>query len=476
MNLEQMNRSRLELLQEKKRRLLARQNLGPFTEYMLGFSPARHHQLICRKLEDVAHGKIRRLLIAAPPGSAKSTYTNLTLPAWLLGKYPNKLVVTASHTAELAETWSGKVRNLINDERYSRLFPETEIAKDARAKGHWLTTCKGEYFAVGVGGAVSGRRADYVIIDDPFKSRADAESPARRRIVYDWYKSDIYTRLKPGGCIILIATRWNLDDLSGRLLDASEKGEGDKWESLIFEAICEDVAADPLGRSFGEALWPEWQDRAALDAIRKAISVSEWNSLYMQRPAPLEGGLVTKDWFKWYRELPDGPRRITQSWDTASSEEARADPSVCTTWAQIGNNHYLLDVFREQMEFPDLLRSVKEQAHKWNPHAVLIENKGSGQQLVQLLSNGQWSFPVIKIEPSHKGSKVFRFDLVTPMFSSGAIYLPGSPDEQEKWVDTYVYEILTFPNNKNDDQVDSTSQYLGWATPKRGRGVVKLRG
>ena len=469
----------LELLLERKKRLTAKSDLAVFSEYLTGFQAARHHALICRKLEAVANGKINRLLIAAPPGSAKTTYVNLAFPAWYLGRNPDKLVITASHTAELAETMSGKVRNLIADERYGNIFPKTRISKDSKSKGRWSTMTKGEYFATGVGGAVAGRRGDLIIIDDPFRSRADAESKARRELVDSWYKADIYTRLKPGGAIVLIATRWHPDDLSGRLLARALAGEGDKWDTLILQAVCEDPENDPLGRQFGESIWPEWFSEEMLEGVKRTVSVREWESLYMQRPAPLEGGMVGRDWFKWYKTLPEGePAKITQSWDMGNTDSDRADPSVCLTWAQIGNRHFLLNVWKKKVEFPELLKAVKDQAIEWNPSAVLIENKGHGQTTIQTLGGGNWNYNIIKIQPEGQGSKSFRYDLVTPMFSDGKVFVPGEgPEACEKWVDEFVYELLTFPNNMHDDQVDATSQYLSWASPNKGRrGMAKLRG
>ena len=463
-------------MKEKRARLAARKSLGEFAAYVTdgAIIPAAHHQIICNALQDVIEGRCNRLIIEAPPGSAKSTYATHLFGAWYIGKKPGNLIVMASHTADLAEEFSGKVRNTVNTAAYRNVFDGVYISKDAKSKQRWTTTKGSEYFAVGVGGAVTGRRADLIVIDDPFKGREAADSKATRNRVWNWYQADAFTRLKPGGAIIIIATRWHEDDLTGRLLALEAAGEGDKWRRITFQALCDMPEEDPLGREAGEALWPQWQDVEALLKIKSNISRREWNSLYQQRPAAMEGNMVQLAWFKRYDRLPaDSTPKITISWDSASSDKERSDPSVATVWAKIGYQHYLLDVWSKQVEFPDLQLAFRMLANRWNPSAILVENKGTGQTLLQTFGNGMSPWNVIKCEPQLLGNKEFRFDLVTPMFEGGQILVPH--DDAQPWVVDYIHELMVFPNGQHDDQVDSTSQYLAWVRPKVKRGVRKLR-
>src|SRR6185437_13355132 len=287
-----------EAAKELLRRRSIRRSLIDWCRYA-GFEPAAHHKLLIQKLEQVALGATDRLAVFMPPGAAKSTYSSILYAPWYYAQHPAHCVIAASHTQELAEKWGRRVRNLIAEHS---LVLGVGLAPDSQAAGRWETNSGGEYFAAGVGGAISGRRADLVVIDDPIRSREDADSETVRDKIWDWYKSDLYTRLKPGGRIVLIQTRWHEDDLAGRLLADMANG-GDQWEVISLPALAE--ANDPLGRSIGQPLWPEWEDTANLERKRRAVGARDWSALYQQRPAPEDGDYFKKEWLKPYDIAPD---------------------------------------------------------------------------------------------------------------------------------------------------------------------------
>jgi hypothetical protein len=293
--------SRLTAAKELQRRRSIRRSLTEWCR-SAGFEPAAHHRLLLDKLEEVSSGKIDRLAVFMPPGAAKSTYASILYTPWHLAQNPKANVIAASHTAELAEKFGRRVRNLIVE--HSPVLG-VGLAPDSQAAGRWETDHGGEYFAAGVGGAIAGRRADLVVIDDPIRSREDADSETVRDKIWDWYKSDLYTRLKPGGRIVLIQTRWHEDDLAGRLLADMAAG-GDHWEVISLPALAE--ADDPLGRTVGQPLWPEWEDEANLERKRRAVGARDWSALYQQRPAPEDGDYFKLEWLKHYDIAPDSIR------------------------------------------------------------------------------------------------------------------------------------------------------------------------
>lgn len=458
-------------MRELLRRKLASENLAEFVPHALDLTPARHHRFFCEALDRVTQKQCTRLIISAPPGSAKSTYSSLAFPAHFMGNRPGCNVISSSHTADFSEGWGRKVRNLISSRQYQDIFEDTRLAEDSRAAGHWTLNTGGEYFAVGVGGSVTGRRADLALVDDPFKGRADADSATRRDHVWDWFRADLYTRLKPGGAIVIIATRWHEDDLIGRILQQMKEG-GEPWEYLVFPALCNDPENDIMGRQEGEALWPEWQSREVLLNIKEfGVGNREFRCLYQQDPVPGEGNVVNRDWFQMYRKAPEG-LKIIQSWDTGTSPKERSAPSVCiTAGISPGLDVYILDVWKKTVEFTDLLANCNRLARQFNAKAVLIEDRGSGSSLIQNLKRFS-TFPVIGINPQNYGSKEFRFDLVTPMIHAGKVYLP----ENGSFTEDYLAELLAFPDGTYRDQVDATSQLLNWMQKGRRRSVARLGG
>ena len=286
----------------------ARRSLNAFAERMLGLVPAHHHRFVNEKLEAVERGEITRLMLFEPPGHAKSTYASHLFPGWYLGRNPTKSVIAASHTAQLSTRFGRRVRRLLDDPNWP--FEGVALARDSKAADQWETTAGGEYFAVGVGGAVTGRRADLAVIDDPLKGRKDADSIITRENLWEWYRADFHNRLKPGAAIILIQTRWHEDDLAGRILPEDYDGEtgwvvgrdGERWFAVNLPALAE--ANDPLGRAAGDALWPEWYAPAMLETEKIVQGPRNWAALYQQRPAPEQGNYFLKDWWRWYETAP----------------------------------------------------------------------------------------------------------------------------------------------------------------------------
>jgi predicted phage terminase large subunit-like protein len=286
----------LQLREEAQRRLSAQRSLERFIEYRdAGIVPALHHQLLIAELEAVERGDTQNLMVCMPPGSAKSTYTSVEFPAWFLGRNPKRSVLAASHTAELAERFGRRVRNIVASAEFRGVFG-VGLADDSQAAGRWDTSEGGEYYAAGVGGSITGRRADLAVIDDPVKSREDADSQRSRDKAWDWYTNDLLTRLKPGARQIVVMTRWHEDDLGGRIL------QRDRANWKLIEIPMEAFEADPLGRKPGERLWPEWFTD---DMVRVAkLDRRAWSALYQQRPSPEEGTYFQRDWFKSWESRP----------------------------------------------------------------------------------------------------------------------------------------------------------------------------
>lgn len=432
--------------------------------------PARHHRLLIEKLHDVEAGRLDRLMVFWPPGHAKSKYSSEYFPAWYIGRNPKKTLIHATYGTDFAERFGRKIRNALRTDRYEQIFGPT-LSEDSRAAGEWETVKGGEYKAAGVGAGITGRRADLGLIDDPVKSRKEADSPTYRQNTWEWYLSDFRTRLKPGGAIIIIQTRWHEDDLSGRILPKDydfrsgwvTARDGERWFVLNFPAICERTD-DGTGRQIGEALWPEYIGLPMLQQLKKTQGSRNWDALYQQRPRPGEGGIFKEAWVRRYAAIPPEANMVVHSWDTAQKPDQINDPSVCTVW-NLGRGapgYWLRDVFRDQIDYPTLRRKVINFAERDRPAAILIEDKSSGQSLIQDLRNST-TLPIIAIEPL--GDKTFRANEVSAMVESGLVYLP----ERAPWLIDYEGEFFGFPLSTNDDQVDSTTQFLKWVNGWSGR-------
>ncbi|WP_020469711.1 phage terminase large subunit [Zavarzinella formosa] len=441
-----------------------------------GYKAAAHHRLIARHLEAVERGDIERLMISMPPRHGKSMLASEFFPAWYLGRNPSHYVIAATYAQELADDFGRKVRDQIADAAFQQIFPGCKLKGDSQSAKRFhvtqeqpdpevsdafATSLDGAYFAAGIGGPLTGRGAHLLLIDDPVKNREDADSPTIRQKNKEWYTSTAYTRLMPNGKIVIIQTRWHDDDLTGWQL---REHEHEGWVVLSLPAIAE-TDDDILGRKTGDPLWANYPVDV-LERIKKAVGSRDWTALYQQRPAPAEGGIFKAHWFKRYSEPAHGEyEQIVQSWDTAIKASQLNDPSCCTTWGVRKDGFDLLQVLVKRLEYPDLKALVVKQADAFGADAILIEDKASGQQLLQDLKRTT-TLPLIGILPDR--DKITRASGVSAMVEAGKVSLPM----QAAWLTDFESEMLTFPNSPHDDQVDSLTQYLNWvrtrttATPR----------
>lgn len=439
-----------------------------------GYKASRHHRLIARHLEAIERGEITRLMIFMPPRAGKSMLVSEFFPAWYLGRNPSHYLIAATYAQELADDFGRKVRNQIADPSFQAVFPGCTLKGDSQAAKRFhvtqsvageavATELDGAYFATGIGGPMSGRGSHLLLIDDAVKNREDAESAAIRQRNKDWYTSTAYTRLMPGGKIVVVMTRWHTDDLAGWLLETNPH---ENWTVLCLPAIAE--VEDAIGRKPGEALWPEAFPLETLEKIRSSIGSRDWTALYQQRPAPAEGGMCKINWFKRYAAPLDAYDQVVQSWDTASKPGELNDPSCCTTWGVKTDGYDLLQVMVRRLEYPELKSLVTKQAEDFGANAVLIEDKSSGMALLQDLRR-ETKLPLIGISPDK--DKITRFAAVSAMIEAGKVSLPT----QAAWLTDYEMELMTFPNSAHDDRVDSTSQFLNWMRARAASPELRIR-
>lgn len=402
-----------------------------------------------------------------------STYASHIFPAYCIGRNPDTKFLQAGHTQDFVESQFGrKVRGIVNSQAFKDVFPGVEISNESKAAGYWqVGGGKGYYLARGVGTGISGFRTNLASVDDPIPSREAAESPAYRDKLYDWFTSDFYTRLLPLSPLLIIATRFHPDDLIGRLEAASNSGNGDHYEVINLPAVAQED--DPLGRDPGEALWPNFFTLERLEELKRNLPPRDWASLYMGTPFVAGGGIVQEDWFMFYDNLPPQEkwRRVFASVDCANTATERSDFTSITVWLEtIEKQFYLLEVVNERVEFTPMVRLIDEVARRRKVSAILVEDAGAGKQLIQTQS-GRMYAPLIPISVDNK-TKTFRFDAVSPLFSSGQVILP----RRAPWLSNYIEQLISFPSAKHDDMVDSTSQALSWARPRSRKGVRKLKG
>lgn len=447
------------LLREYHRRDEARNKLSKFVPFVTEniLMPAPHHKIICDTLDDVLHGRKKRVIIAAPPAHAKSVYTSHNFPALWLGNNPSDKIIACSHTQPFAEDIGRIVRNLVNNPLFGQLFEGLSISPESRAAARWHTTAGGSYFSTGVSGSVVGRRANLILVDDPYKSKQVAYSQTERKKISEWYFTDVVPRLLPNGAIVLIQTRWHEDDLAGELLKKSAAGEIEPFELVSLTALCEEPDKDPLGRLYGEALWPSQYSVDKLREIRGGMEDDEWNALYQQRPRPAETGEISSAWFGEYTSLPkDEAMFVFTSWDTAGTANERADYTVGLAIAMSlkTRKFYILDMYREKVEFHTLMKAVPAFQRKHEAVSCLIENKGTGSSLISVLRNSGIS--IVPIPPQKLGSKESRFELAIPAIESGRVFLPKAAP----WKAAFIEELMVFPGGVNDDIVDAFSQAI----------------
>ena len=448
--------SLLEELEEAKTRDRCHEEFMSFVgEMWSAFIHGKHHEIMADAFERVAKGDLKRLIINMPPRHTKSEFASYLLPAWFLGKYPDKKIIQTAHTAELAVGFGRKVRNLVNSKDYKDVFPGVSLQSDSKAAGRWNTNKGGEYFAIGVGGAVTGKGADLLIIDDPHSEQegASADINVFNR-TYEWYTSGPRQRLQPNGAIVVVMTRWHNKDLTGQVVDASiKRGGADQWEVIELPAIMPS----------GNPLWAEFWKMEELQALKAELPNSKWMAQYQQDPTSEEGALVKRDWWNiWEGREPPQCEFVIQSWDTAFMKNQRADFSACTTWVvfyledddgMLAPNLILLDAYKERLEFPELKKMAMEKYRAYTPDAFIVEAKAAGMPLIfELRAMG---IPVQEYTPSRGSDKISRVNAVSDLFASGVIWCP-----ETRWAEETVEQFAGFPNMEHDDLVDSTTQAL----------------
>ena len=414
------------------------------------FIEGKHHKIYAEKLQNVADGKSNRLIVNMPPRHTKSEFASYLFPSWLMGRKPTSKIIQATHTSELAVGFGRKVKNLIDSEEFSDIFPDVNLASDAKASGRWSTNKGGEYYAVGVGGALAGRGADLLIIDDPV-SEQDALSPSALDNIYEWYTSGPRQRLQPGGSIIIVMTRWSVRDLTAKVLKKQAEGGADNWEVVEFPAIFPDT---------DNVLWPEYWKREELEAVRSSIPIGKWNAQYLQNPTAEEGAIIKREWWNiWENDEPPQVSYIIQSYDTAYSKSERADYSAITTWGIFepvdgeGEAIILLDAERGRWDFPELKENAYRLYQEFDPDMILIEQKATGTPLTHELR--RMGIPVTPFTPSRGADKFTRMNSCAPVFESGMVWRPD-----KRFADEVVEECAAFPNGENDDLADSMTQAI----------------
>ena len=451
--------SRQDAARELVARIDARSYLMSFCDYTIpSYEHSQHLDQIAKKLESVENGDIKRLMIFAPPRHGKSELTSIRFPAWYLGRNPQAQVIGCSYAESLAYSNSYAIRTCIESPQYQRLW---SIDLDRSGAVRWQLAGKennrASYIASGIGGGITGEGADLLIIDDPIKNRQDAESETVRDNIWGWYRTVARTRLQPNGAIVLIMTRWHQDDLAGRLLAQAEiEPDADKWEVLHLQA-------SDQGNAQGEALWPSRYPVTELRAIKATIGSRDYTSLYDGSPEEAEGNIFKREWWRFYRKAPEQFIMLVYSWDTAFKAKEENDYSVGLLWGVTKEGYYLLDVWRDRVEYPELKKAVVFGYDYFKPQAVLVEDKASGQSLIQELKR-ETRIPLLPI--SVDADKVSRAHAVTPLIEAGNVWLP----ETAPWLNNYLNELSAFPSGKHDDQVDATTQFLNWVTNRREYG------
>ncbi len=436
-------------------------------ELVHDFRMGAHIKVISEKLQQIGDGNLKRLMVFLPPRSSKSLLCSKLFPAWYIGQYPQREILTVSHSDQLSTDFGRGVRDLIKSPTFQSIFPDVKVRSDVRSAGKFMVNKGGIYFAAGVKTQIAGRGAHVAILDDVM-SEEDAFSEAGRRYIKNWYPSGLRTRLMPGGAIVVINTRYHEDDISGWLLANAKEGE---WDVLKIPAWLDDEASRLLQLPVGSSYFPQWKPDQLLheeeDEIKRNNGTQYWQSLYMQDPQPQEGGLIKKEWFQPWDEVdPPECSYILQTMDTAFSKRSTADYSVMQTWGIFEllekdsegierwiSNLILLSNVRGRMEYPELRLTAQNLYEKHKPDMVLIEKKASGQSLIQDLRRA--GLPILEYTPDR--DKVSRVNAATPLLESGRVWIPN-----KEWAQELVMESGGFPNARHDDQVDAMTMAILW--------------
>jgi predicted phage terminase large subunit-like protein len=460
-----------------------RQDLASFTAKVFHraapaqeFSRNWHQLAIAWHLELCRQGKIRRLIITLPPRHLKSLTASVAFPAFILGHDPTARIVCVSYSADLSAKHARDCRSVMTSQWYRQLFPGTVLSRERNAELEFMTSKRGYRLSTSVGGSLTGRGGNYIIVDDPVKPD-EALSDLRRAGVNEWMDNTLYSRLddKQSDVIILIMQRLHLEDPVGHVL-AKEEG----WVHLNLPAVAEFDQDVPIGpgqvyhRKVGELLHPGREPQSVLDDLKRSIGTYNFAAQYQQQPIPPEGEIIKWQWFQTYDAAPMGSGYVVQSWDTASKAGELNDYSVCTTWLVAGQQFYLLDVFRQRLLYPELRRAVITQAQHYRPRCVLIEDKASGTALAQDFRRGELGAAGVPIRIEPEADKITRASVESIAIETGTVFLPSNA----AWLQALHDEIVQFPSGRFDDQIDSISQFLGWVRQRQPSGIrlVKISG
>jgi len=457
----------VEELETRKKSEKARLNLLDFAKLMMPeYKIGRHHKKLAHLLEDMAHGRKDRVTVSIAPRMGKSQLTSIFFPAWFIGNWPNKKIMMVSHTADLAVDFGRKVRNLVNSEEYKRIFPDVSLAADSKSAGRWDTNKGGTYFAIGIGGAIAGRGADLLVIDDPHNEQDILNGNFEVfEKAYEWYAYGARTRLMPGGAVAVVATRWAEQDLIGKLqTDMIRNPESDQWDVVEFPALFErpDAPASAPEADKYTALWPEQWPVEALLKTKASMPGFQWAAQYLQQPTSRDAAIIKREWWQeWEKDNPPQCEYIIMSLDAAAEKNNRADYTALTTWGvfymdspETGRSEaqiILLNSIKERLEFPELKRLAYEEYNDWQPDWFVVEKKSAGTALYQEMRRA--GVPVQEITPTRaSGDKVARLNAVSDIFASGMVWYPAG----RRWAEEVVDEVCGFPAMPHDDLVDST--------------------
>jgi len=435
-------------------------NLIEFCKHMdPTYIVATHHKKLAELLENLAYGVKDRVAVSIPPRHGKSHLASTLFPAWFLGKFPEKKVLMVSHTADLAVTFGRKVRNIIAEPAYQQIFPGITLSADSKSAGRWETNKKGEYFAVGVGGAVAGRGADLLLVDDPHNEQDIINGNFDTfEKAYQWFTFGARTRLMSGGRIAVIHTRWHQDDLIGQLVrDGAKNDKADKYEIFEFPAVIETASGM-------KALWPEKFGLEALERTKASMPVFQWNAQYMQQPTAEEAAIIKREWWKpWVADKPPDCDYVIMTLDAAAEKHTRADYTALLTFGVFSDDHItngeshliLLNAINVRVEFPELKDLAWREYRDWEPDSFIVEKKSAGTALYQELR--RVGIPVQEFNPSRAtGDKVARLNAVADILRSGMVWYP----QNRRWAEEVIEQCVAFPYGSNDDMVDCVSMAL----------------
>lgn len=443
-----------------------------------------HHRMLADGLEQVQTGAIARLIITMPPRHGKSELASRRFPAWCLGKDPNEQIIACSYSADLAASLNRDVQRVMGDGLYAETFPSTRLSSSnvvtradvpalRNSRIFEVVGARGYYLCAGVGGPITGRGMTLGIIDDPIKNREEANSKTIRDKIWSWYTSTFLTRQAPNARVVVIMTRWHEDDLVGRIL-AQAKDTGEHWVVLSMPAILDCPPCDGDPRAEGEALWPDRFGADRLGRMRKAITESEWEALYQQRPAPLGGGIFRRQWWrhKPVRERPMQWDHVWQSWDLGFKKEGRSRVCGIVCGAR-GPKIYLLDLFVDHASYVESRDAIIRMTQRWpEAYTKVVEDKANGPAIMSDLGESIGGFVPWPPQGVPMDDKVARASAASPLVRAGDVILPEKGDAG--WVDGFIVELASFPAGLHDDQVDAFSQAIAyWRTTPIGIAVME---